>query len=249
MAHGKSTVCRCSKWWVWPCGSPVLDTLEILHRDDHLLVINKPAEVSLLADRSGAPGLWEELPRLLNQKPYLVHRIDKPTSGVLLIALNPETQRRLNRAFQARKVRKFYLAWVVGQPRSAGVIELPLRKGRKNRFRVAGPRAAIVEHDGRWSLQADSESLAKDGHPSTTRFRVIRRANGRALLLLAPKTGRTHQLRVHLSWIGHPIIGDRIYGKPDDPAQRADRLYLHAHRIVLPEDGSYSAPIGGSWEI
>ena len=227
----------------------MLETLEILHHDDDLLVINKPAGVSLLADRSGAPGLWEELPRMLNQKPYLVHRIDKPTSGALAIALNPATQRRLTRAFQARQVRKFYLAWVVGQPRSAGIIELPLKKGRKSRFRVAGPRAAIVEHDGRWSLQAGSESLANDGHPSTTRFRVIHRADGRALLLLAPKTGRTHQLRVHLSWIGYPILGDRIYGKPDDPAQRAERLYLHAHRIVLPENGSYSAPIHGRWDI
>jgi 23S rRNA-/tRNA-specific pseudouridylate synthase len=62
-------------------------------------------------------------------------------------------------------------------------------------------------------------------------------------LLLAPRTGRTHQLRVHLSWIGHPILGDRIYGRPDDPAQQADRLYLHAHRIVLPEFGSFSAPV------
>jgi len=218
---------------------------EVIHRDDNLLVLNKPADVSVLADRSGAPCLWDGLEAFLMQKPYLVHRLDKPTSGVLLVALNPGTQSRLTRAFQARQVRKFYLAWVTGDPGAAGLIDLPLKKGRKSRYRVAGPRESIIERNRRWTLGADTA----DGHPSLTRFRTLRREAERTLLLLAPLTGRTHQLRVHLSWIGYPIVGDRLYGKPGNPVQQAARLMLHAHRIVLPEDGSHAAPTGADWVL
>jgi tRNA pseudouridine32 synthase/23S rRNA pseudouridine746 synthase len=213
---------------------------EILFRNDDLAVLNKPPDVSLLADRSGARCLWDDLPDLLGTKPYLVHRLDKPTSGVLVIALNPDTQSRLTRAFQARQVRKFYLARVLGNPGARGTIDLPLKKGRKSRYRVAGSRAAIVRARERWFLSALEPP---DGHPSLTRFRRIAQRRHTTLLALAPHTGRTHQLRVHLAWIGHPILGDRLYGKPDDPAQRAKRLHLHSHRIVLPEHGSYIAPV------
>jgi len=154
---------------------------EVIHRDDNLLVLNKPADVSVLADRSGAPCLWDGLEAFLMQKPYLVHRLDKPTSGVLLVALNPGTQSRLTRAFQARQVRKFYLAWVTGDPGAAGLIDLPLKKGRKSRYRVAGPRESIIERSRRWTLGADTA----DGHPSLTRFRTLRREAERPLLLLA----------------------------------------------------------------
>lgn len=212
---------------------------ELVARTEDLVVLNKPADISLLADRSGAACLWDGLEEFLGCKPYLVHRLDKPTSGVLVIALNVETQRQVTRAFQARAVRKFYLAWVLGDPGLSGVIDLPLKKGRKSRYRVAGPRESICHRQGRWELDPESE----EGHPSLTRYRLLRQESGRSLLLLAPRTGRTHQLRVHLSWIGHPILGDRIYGRPDDPAQQADRLYLHAHRIVLPGFGSFHAPV------
>ncbi|MGD8417672.1 MAG: RNA pseudouridine synthase [Pseudomonadales bacterium] len=211
----------------------------MLHRSDDLVVVNKPADVSLLADRSGAACLWDALPELLGARPYLVHRLDKPTSGVLAVALNPESQRRLTRLFQSRAVRKYYLAGVTGHPLPAGRIDLPLRKGRKSRYRVAGPRSGIVEHDGHFSLAHPTG----DGHPSLTRFRRLAQSPTHALLLLAPRTGRTHQLRVHLAWIGHPILGDRLYGAPGDPSQQAPRLMLHAHRLVLPGFGSFSAPL------
>lgn len=197
--------------------------------------------MSLLADRGGEPCLWDQLPDLLGSKPYLVHRLDKPTSGLLVVALTADAQRRLTRDFQARQVRKFYLARTLGDPGPRGSIDLPLRKGRKSRYRVAGPRTAIVRTAQGWWL---SGPIAADGHPSVTRFRRLALNGGDALLVLAPVTGRTHQLRVHLAWIGHPIRGDRLYGKPDDPAQRAARLCLHAHRIVLPQDGSFTAPPG-----
>ena len=105
---------------------------------------------------------------------------------------------------------------------------------------MAGQRADIQEQNGRWALTA----AEGDGHESLTRFRRLSGTDGETLLLLAPKTGRTHQLRVHLSWIGHPILGEALYGNPKDPAQQADRLYLHAHRLVLPGFGSFRA----SWK-
>lgn len=217
--------------------------MKILYCDDNLALIHKPAGISLLRDRSGAGCLWDELPDLLGRKPFQVHRLDKPTSGVLAVALNIHTQKKLTQAFAERRVRKFYLAWVLGDPGPAGSIDLPLRKGRKSRYRVAGQRADIQQTDNRWRLKYGADQ----GHPSLTRFRRLDVADDRALLLLMPKTGRTHQLRVHLSWIGHPILGDLIYGKPDDPAQQAERLFLHAHRLVLPGMGSYRAEPGPEW--
>ncbi|MFV2091101.1 MAG: RluA family pseudouridine synthase, partial [Pseudomonadales bacterium] len=184
--------------------------MDILCRTDDLVVLNKPPGVSLLSDRSGVECLWDRLPELLGQKPYLVHRLDKPTSGVLLIALNQSTQRKLTRLFQQRRVRKFYLGWVAGQPPARGHIDLPLKKGRKSRFRIAGQRADIAEQDGVWSLPRHETEPDPLGHDSQTRFRVLLRHDDRSLLLLQPLTGRTHQLRVHLSWIGYPLIGDAL---------------------------------------
>jgi 23S rRNA-/tRNA-specific pseudouridylate synthase len=218
---------------------------EILYRDRHLAVLDKPPDISLLADRGGAPCLWDVLPGLLGAKPYLVHRLDKGTSGVLLVALDADTQRDLTRAFRERRVRKFYLAWVVGAlPRGRTAdVDLPLTRGRKSRYRVAGPRADI-RHDARgWRLEPPGHS----GHPSRTRIRSLRVGAGRTLLVAQPITGRTHQLRVHLSWIGHPILGDHLYGRPAAPEQQAPRLQLHCHRLVVPGYGTFSAPSAPDW--
>jgi len=213
---------------------------DILYRDDDLVVLSKPAEVSLLADRSGAGSLWDALPDLLGRKPYLVHRLDKGTSGVLLIALNQPTQRRLTRAFQQRRVRKFYLTRVTGRIERGRTwqIDLPLKKGRKSRYRVAGRRADIRRGPDGWTLAGNDGC----GFGSFTRVRVLGSTEQATWLLAAPLTGRTHQLRVHLAWIGHPIAGDHLYGKPQDPAQRAGRLMLHCHRIVVPGYGTLVAP-------
>lgn len=220
--------------------------LELLHRDQHLAVLDKPANVSLLADRSGAPCLWDSLAENLGTKPYLVHRLDKGTSGVLLVALDPATQRDLTRAFQQRRVRKYYLAWVTGALHGAGTltVDLPLRKGRKSRYRVAGARTDIRRGERGWSLEGPVDG----GHSSLTRIRVLRQAPGRTLLLAAPATGRTHQLRVHLAWVGHPILGDHLYGRPGAPEQRAPRLQLHCHRLVVPGVGTFVAAPGDGWE-
>lgn len=199
------------------------------------MVLNKPSGLSLLADRSGAPCLWDQFPDLLGGKPYLVHRLDKPTSGLLIVARSAESQRSLTRAFQRREIRKYYLAWVQGTPPAAGTIDLPLRKGRKSRFRVAGGRAEIERVGSLWQLseRQDAAAPTADGHASQTRFRTLRQRGTRSLVLLQPLTGRTHQLRVHMAWIGYPIMGDLLYGNPTAPAQQAPRLQLHCHRLVV----------------
>jgi RluA family pseudouridine synthase len=220
--------------------------IDVLHRNDDLLVLNKPANVSLLADRSGQPCYWDALRQTLGDRtPYLVHRLDKGTSGVLLVALTRSAQRDLTRAFHQRAVRKFYVAWVVGSMALASThtIDLPLKRGRKSRFRVAGPREQIRQQATRWVLPATDTA----GHPATTRIRTLATGHDRSLMLLAPRTGRSHQLRVHLSWIGYPIVGDHLYGRPTDPMQRADRLQLHCHRLVIPGFGTYRAAPGDGW--
>lgn len=220
--------------------------LEVLHRDAGLAVLNKPPDVSLLADRSGAPCLWDTLEDRLGTRPYLVHRLDKGTSGVLLIALNVDTQRNITRAFQKRQVDKFYLAWVAGAfPAGSTLsIDLPLRKGRKSRYRVAGARDHIHRRARGWTLAGTPDA---DGHESLTRVRRLAGNHGRSLVLAAPVTGRTHQLRVHLAWIGFPILGDHLYGRPGSVEQQASRLQLHCHRVTVPGYGTFVARTAPDW--
>jgi tRNA pseudouridine32 synthase / 23S rRNA pseudouridine746 synthase len=217
--------------------------LEILYRSPGLIAINKRSGIALLADRSGEACLWDALRAELGatgERPYLVHRLDKGTSGVLLVALDAARQARLTQAFQRRTVRKFYVARVVGDldlGGGSGRIDLPLTRGRKSRYRVAGPRASIVRHHADWRLEA----VPLGGHASVTRLRRLVGRRSHTVLLLQPLSGRTHQLRVHLAWIGHPIAGDQLYGRPDDAAQRWPRLALHCHRLIV--DGvAISAP-------
>ena len=223
--------------------------LDVICQTEQLLVVNKPANVSLLADRSGAPSFWDTLRAELHpRKPYLVHRLDKGTSGVLLVALNQDTQRQLTQAFQQRRVGKYYLAWVVGRLASPCTLQisLPLRRGRKSRFRVAGPRDQIYRAGSHWQLKAPQLSDS-EGLPSHTRLRPLIAGDLRSLVLLKPTTGRTHQLRVHLAWIGHPILGDHLYGQPNSPAQQAPRLQLHCHRLHVYGSQAYRAKPGGGW--
>ncbi len=157
------------------------------------------------------------------------------------MALSRERQAQLTKAFSERVVRKFYVARVLGDvdlARSSGVIDLPLTKGRKSRYRVAAPRERITRHGSRWHLSGRHH----EGHDSVSRLRRLAGDGRHTLLALQPLTGRTHQLRVHLAWIGHPILGDHLYGKPESIEQRWPRLALHAHRIVV--DGTtITAPL------
>ena len=217
---------------------------ELITELDDLLVFNKPSGLSVLADHDASRCLWDLLVEALapDNRPFQVHRLDKPTSGVLLVATSQARQRQLTKAFEARQVRKYYLARLTEPlPRplpsqSTRLIDLPLRKGRKSRYRIAGQRSAITQAARGWQLAPDSPAEA-NAHPSRTRVRAL--ADNR--VLLQPITGRTHQLRVHLAWIGYPILGDHLYGAPKAAAQQWPRLALHCHRLVIPGVGSFRA--------
>lgn len=224
--------------------------IAVVHRDGHLLVLDKPAGASLLADRAGEPCLWdalrdwcaaENLP-----KPLMVHRLDKGTSGVLLVALRREAQSSLTRQFNDGTVRKSYLAATCGVPAPRAVVDLPLREGRKSRYRVAGLREDIALDRSRtppvWYLSLQSTAEREKGHASVTSYRVVAERDGRALAVVRPATGRTHQIRVHLAWLGWPIAGDSLYGKPDSPEQQAPRLMLHCRAMTIRDDWSGPTP-------
>jgi 23S rRNA pseudouridine1911/1915/1917 synthase len=207
----------------------------VLWDDGRLLVVSKPPGVSL-ATRRSAPG--QAVARLLGAMPaaeraehgldpgslWLVHRLDVGTSGVLLLARDEETHRCLAGLLAARLVGKEYLALVWGHPKpAAGEMALPLGPDRADRRRMRVAR--------------------EDGRPALTRYRVVGRAPGVALVHATPATGRTHQIRVHLAAIGHPVVGDDLYGGPRhhgvrDPRVRAllapDHPFLHAWRVSLP---------------
>ena len=212
--------------------------LDVIHQDNDCLVLNKPEGVSLLRDRSGDPNLFEQI-QSEHPTAKLVHRLDKGTSGVLVVALTKEFRQFASNAWAKREVRKYYVAVVCGHlPVGKTLsIELPLKKGRKSRFRVAGLREEIRSERRGWTIRSD------DGYESVSRLRVLQCGPARSLCLLQPITGRTHQLRVHLSWIGHAIVGDPIYGWPNSTEQSWPRMTLHCHKLVVGPALNFSAPV------
>lgn len=192
----------------------------ILHADAALLVADKPAGLPSVPGRPVElhDCLWQRV-RAIYADALVVHRLDMATSGLVLFARGIEAQRALGRAFAQREVDKRYEAVVAGTLEDeSGEIDLPLAADWPNR-----PRQ-----------QVDREH----GKPSLTRWRVIAREAGRTRLALEPLTGRSHQLRVHLAAIGHPIVGDALYAPPEI-ARGAPRLLLHACALAFahPEGG------------
>jgi tRNA pseudouridine32 synthase/23S rRNA pseudouridine746 synthase len=195
--------------------------IEILYGDAALLVVNKPA--GLLA----VPGRGEDKQDCLSRRvqaefpdALIVHRLDMHTSGVLVLARGKEMQRRLSSQFAERQVNKRYVALVAGRlPAASGEIDLPLSADWPRR-----PRQKV-------------DPLA--GKPSLTRYQVLSHdpTTQRSRLLLVPLTGRTHQLRVHLLAIGHPIIGDALYGRAELTATNT-RLMLHAEVLAFAHPAS-----------
>ena len=188
-----------------------LDPAWIVHHSSDLLVLNKPH--GLLCQPGLGPELADSLiSRVQRQWPsgQLVHRLDRDTSGLILVALSPELHRALSGLFAQRRVHKRYVADVWGVPEdSEGLIELPIAK-RQHRPPLYG--------------------VDRAGKACATRWRVLGGSSGCSRLELEPLTGRSHQLRVHLQAIGHPILGDPLYG-PDASAPLAApirRLHLHA---------------------
>jgi RluA family pseudouridine synthase len=214
-----------------PGPSPLFG-LAVHHADPHLVVVDKPAGVVM---HPGHPRPQVSLREMLRrelwasaQAPDPVHRLDRQTSGLVAFALDSAAVRALGRAFEARRVEKGYIALVWGEPADdSGTIDLPLGPGgdRPARMRVGGPGA----------------------RPARTHYTVRARGRGVALLELTPETGRRHQLRVHLAAIGHPILGDALYGPggapAGAPALAPGRHALHAASLAFehPDTGAWTA--------
>ena len=224
----------------------VLRELEamVLWRDEQLVVLNKPPGLPT----QGGPGISRHLDGMLeawrddNGRPRLVHRLDRDTSGVIVVARTPGVAAKLAAAFRGRDVEKIYWAVVAGRPVPVeGRIDLPLVRART----LAAGRIEVATEE------------TEDAVRAVTEYRTIDHA-GRQLawLELRPHTGRTHQLRVHCAAIGAPILGDVAYGGkrgPADPERAGEntalvagldtRLHLHARRLVLPH------PAGGTLAV
>jgi len=188
-----------------------LKDFEQIHCDSALIALDKPSGLLAVPGRGPdkADCLATRVQRLYPDA-RVVHRLDRDTSGVMVMALTRQAERSLARQFQTRRVAKRYIAVVAGGvAEDRGRIDLPLRKDMTRKY------VHIVDH--------------ARGKPAVTDYRVIDRLADRTRLELAPLTGRSHQLRVHLRAIGHPILGDPLYGDAD----AAPRLMLHAQRLEL----------------
>ncbi len=189
--------------------------LAVLYEDDSLIVIDKPPGMVVHPTYRNASGtllnglLW----RLRNRdgiQPSIITRLDKQTSGLVLVALSPDVHARVQREAEAGRVRKEYLAIVRGTPHPrSGTIALPLARSPEDR------RLVIV-------------TLA--GQPSETRYEVLSSEHEHSLVRCELVTGRTHQIRVHFAAVGHPLVGDPTYGEPHDALSRQA---LHAWRLTL----------------
>jgi tRNA pseudouridine32 synthase / 23S rRNA pseudouridine746 synthase len=211
---------------------PVSDWAQIragtaLYEDEAALVLNKPAGLAVMGERHDTDLV--RLAEEAGEKLYPAHRIDKVTSGALLLAKDLRLHGDLTRQFNRRTVDKVYLAITAttGLP-GRGTIELPLSVGRKNRVRVAANRAAITYDPAgsRWSVPADQQFEEIRTYPSISTFLTVAGDEGHTLLAVSPVTGRRHQIRVHLAWIGHPIEGDPLFDK-----SAAGRTLLHSWRL------------------
>lgn len=204
----------------------------VLYEDEDVIALNKPSGLAVQGGTKTTRhvdrllGAWGEGP----ERPRLVHRLDRDTSGVLVLGRTPAAAARLSGAFAKRRARKTYWALVAGSPHPQdGTIELALIK------KGVGDRELVVP--------ADPKTPGAD--PAETEYVTVSRAAGRAAwLALRPHTGRTHQLRAHMKAIGHPILGDPKYGDEASAAlSEGLKLQLHARRLTLPH------PSGGTLVI
>lgn len=190
----------------------------VLYRDGSMLVIDKPAGLAVHAGPSTPESLERYLPWLrfgIREAPRLVHRLDRDTSGCLLLARHARGASKLGRLFSSAAVKKTYWAIVEGAPPAPeGAIDRPLKK--------------ITRKDG-WRMAPDAA-----GQRALTRYRVLGSGGGFGWLELAPETGRTHQLRVHCAAEGFPVMGDPVYGR--EPRPRVP-LQLHARSVTIPLGG------------
>jgi 23S rRNA pseudouridine1911/1915/1917 synthase len=199
--------------------APEAIALDVIYEDADVLAVNKPAGMTvhpapslhsgtlvnaILAHCDDLSGIGGVL------RPGIVHRLDRDTSGVILVAKNDAAHQALARQLKARTMEKAYIALVEGTPKPVkGVVDAPIARDPARRQRMA---------------------IVSGGREAVTAYKVVERFNGVSLVEARPKTGRTHQIRVHLAAIGHPIVGDRVYGKR---SPLVARQFLHAARIVF----------------
>ena len=193
--------------------------LQVLYEDEDVIAVDKPAGMVVHAGAGVDSGtlvnaLLNRFERLStvggDLRPGIVHRLDRFTSGVLLVAKTDAAHRNLAAQFASRRVRKVYLALVQGVVKNeSGRVEKPIARDPARRIRMTARR--------------------EDGREALSEYRVLRRFSRFTLLEVRIRTGRTHQIRVHLASIGHPVAGDRLYGAAAGPA----RYFLHAHRITF----------------
>jgi 23S rRNA pseudouridine1911/1915/1917 synthase len=209
--------------------------LNVLYEDEHVIAVDKPAGMvvhvgagrrsgtlvnALLARYGSLSGAGGEL------RPGIVHRLDRLTSGVILVARNDMAHQRLAAQFAARQIEKVYLALVHRELKEDhGVIEAPIGRDPVRRTRMT--------------------ARLRQGRAATTEYRVLRRFPGFTYLEVRPRTGRTHQIRTHLASLGHPVVGDPAYGAPRrvEGMPPLERYFLHAHRI------GFAHPATGEWLV
>lgn len=189
----------------------------VLYRDGLMLVIDKPSGLPVHAGPGGGDNLENYFDALrfgLPRPPALAHRLDRDTSGCLVLGRHPKALRKLHKLFSDGRVEKTYWAICKGVPsKLSGAIDAPLKKETRGKG---------------WRVD-----IAGDGQEARTTYRVLAQKDGLSFIEAKPRTGRTHQIRVHLASIGAPILGDPQYGDLSDEA-RAQPMMLHALRIVIP---------------
>lgn len=201
---------------------PPQEALKIIYQDDDLLVLDKPPGLLTVPGKHiDHRDCLEARAQKICPSARIVHRLDMDTSGVIVLAMNGPAHRHLGLQFERRHTEKMYRARVWGSIQDdIGVIDLPMRCDWPNR------PLQMVDH--------------KLGKQAETRWEVVNRSAGTSDVLLYPKTGRSHQLRVHMLALGHPILGDRFYAR-GEALYAADRLCLHAENLSL------FHPNGGEW--
>jgi len=226
--------------------------IDIIHEDDHILIINKPADIIVHPARSHMSGTLvnalvyycDTLPESDDKvRPGIVHRLDRDTTGVMVVVKDEASRGWIGRQFEWRRVKKFYLAVVEGEPKfDSDVIDLPLGRHKKHREKMAVDRKA--------------------GREAISIYEVSERFDGFALVRIELKTGRTHQIRVHMAAIGHPVVCDGQYGRREElylsdltGAEHTEgeepiiaRQALHAHSITFrhpatKQPATYTAPL------
>jgi 23S rRNA pseudouridine1911/1915/1917 synthase len=198
----------------------------VVYEDNDLVVVDKPAHLVVHPAPGHKSGTlanallarYPDLPVDEDGRPGIVHRLDKDTSGLLIVAKNEPARRHLQAQFKEGQVKKVYLALVEGavEP-SSGIIDAPLARDARSRKRMA--------------------VASRGGRSAVTEYRVLEQLSGFTLLEVRPRTGRTHQVRVHLAFVGHPVVGDKVYGRRKQSLD-IGRQFLHAHRLGLRQPSS-----------